>query len=50
MAQTQSLDFSELGLALLNGIGYFGLELLIFHWAERRAKCQGILGEGLNLT
>lgn len=44
MAQNQSLDFSQLGLALLNGAGYFGLGLLIFHGAERRAKCQGILG------
>ncbi len=44
MAQNQSLDFSQLGLALLNGVGYFALGVFIFHWAERRAKRQGILG------
>ncbi len=44
MARNQSLDFSEFALALLNGVGYFVLGLLVFRWAQGKAKRQGILG------
>ncbi len=44
MARNQSLDFSQFALALLNGVGYFILGLLVFRWAEGKAKRQGILG------
>jgi ABC-2 type transport system permease protein len=44
MARNQSLDFCVLALALLNGVGYFVLGLLVFRWAEGKAKSQGILG------
>lgn len=44
MARNQSLDFTQLMLALLNGLGYFVLGLFVFHWAEKQAKRQGILG------
>ena len=44
MALNQGLDFPQLLLALLNGLGYFALGLLVFSWAEREAKRRGILG------
>lgn len=44
MARNQSLDLSQFALALLNGVGYFALGLLLFNWAEREAKRRGILG------
>jgi ABC-2 type transport system permease protein len=43
MALNISLDLPLIFLALLNGIGYFVLGSLIFLWAERKAKHQGIL-------
>lgn len=44
MAHNQSLNFSQFALALLNGLSYLILGLLVFRWAERKAKRQGILG------
>lgn len=43
MAHNQSLDFSGLALAFLNGLGYFVLGVLVFRWAECKAKHQAIL-------
>ncbi|MBD2100110.1 ABC transporter permease [Leptolyngbya sp. FACHB-261] len=43
MAREQALDVGQLALALLSGVGYFSLGLLVFTWAERQAKRQGIL-------
>jgi ABC-2 type transport system permease protein len=43
MARNQSLDFSGLALAFLNGLGYFVLGVLVFRWAERKVKHQAIL-------
>ncbi len=43
MALNQGLDLSQFALALLNGVGYFALGLLVFRWAERQAKRRGIL-------
>lgn len=43
MALNQGLDISQFALALLNGVGYFALGLLVFTWAEREAKRRGIL-------
>lgn len=44
MVRNQSLDLLQFALALLNGVGYFALGLLVFSWAERQAKRRGILG------
>ncbi len=44
MARGEALNLVGLTLALLNGIGYFTVGLLIFHFAEREAKRRGILG------
>ncbi len=44
MARGQGLDPGQLGLALLNGVVYFALGLLIFRAAEREAKRRGIIG------
>ncbi|MEO1400309.1 MAG: ABC transporter permease [Cyanobacteria bacterium J06635_1] len=44
MARGEALDFSLLGIALVNGLVYFGLGLIVFGWAERQAKKRGILG------
>jgi ABC-2 type transport system permease protein len=38
------LDFAQFAQALLNGIGYFTVGLLIFCFAEREAKRRGLLG------
>ncbi|MBV9386001.1 MAG: ABC transporter permease [Chroococcidiopsidaceae cyanobacterium CP_BM_ER_R8_30] len=43
MAWGEALDLSQLSFALLNGIGYFILGLLIFRFAEREAKRRGLL-------
>lgn len=44
MARQQSLDLSQFGIALLNGVIYFGLGLAFFRWAERETKRRGGLG------
>lgn len=44
MARNQSLNFFECALAAVNGLGYFVVGLLIFRWAESKAKAQGMLG------
>ncbi|HAA32933.1 MAG TPA: ABC transporter [Cyanobacteria bacterium UBA8553] len=44
MARGKTLDLRELSLALLSGIGYFAIGLLIFRFLERQAKKQGMLG------
>ncbi|NJK53855.1 MAG: hypothetical protein HC936_15560 [Leptolyngbyaceae cyanobacterium SU_3_3] len=43
MARQQPLNFTLLGFALLNGLFYFGLGLLLFRWAERETKRRGRL-------
>lgn len=44
MARGEALNLAQFTLALLNGIGYFTVGLLIFRFAEREAKRRGILG------
>lgn len=44
MARRLPLDWNTLILALLNGLIYLGLGLLLFRWAEGVAKRRGILG------
>ncbi|NEP18395.1 MAG: ABC transporter permease [Leptolyngbya sp. SIO4C1] len=44
MARGQSLDLTQLGIALLNGLLYFAIGIAVFSWAERQAKRKGILG------
>lgn len=44
MARGEALNINQLSLALLNGIVYFTLGLLIFRFAEREAKRRGMLG------
>jgi ABC-2 type transport system permease protein len=44
MARDMGLDWASFGLALLNGLGYLGLGLLLFRWAETTAKRRGNLG------
>jgi ABC-2 type transport system permease protein len=43
MARGESLNFTKLGIALLNGTIYFAVGLLLFHLAEREAKRRGML-------
>lgn len=43
MVRNQSLDLSVFVLALLNGCVYLAIGLVLFRWAERKAKLQGIL-------
>ncbi|MGD1855927.1 MAG: ABC transporter permease [Leptolyngbyaceae cyanobacterium] len=43
MARGETLDFSQLGIAFVNGAAYFILGLLVFGWAERQAKRRGTL-------
>ncbi len=43
VARNQSLDLSSFLLALMNGMGYFIVGVLVFRWAERQAKRQAIL-------
>jgi ABC-2 type transport system permease protein len=44
MARDVGLNWGIFGLALINGLVYFGLGLFFFHWAEQTAKQRGILG------
>jgi ABC-2 type transport system permease protein len=44
MARGEALNFAQLSWALLNGVGYFTVGLLIFRFAEREAKRRGMLG------
>jgi ABC-2 type transport system permease protein len=44
MARGEALNFAQLSWALLNGVGYFTIGLLIFRFAEREAKRRGMLG------
>lgn len=44
MARGESLDWGLLGVAIANGLVYFGLGLGLFRWAERAAKQRGSLG------
>ena len=44
MARGEALNLAQFGLALLNGIGYFTVGLLVFRFAERQAKRRGMLG------
>jgi ABC-2 type transport system permease protein len=44
MARGEALNLAQFSLALLNGIGYFTVGLLIFRFAEREAKRRGMLG------
>jgi ABC-2 type transport system permease protein len=44
MARGEALNLAGFTLALLNGIGYFTVGLMIFRFAEREAKRRGLLG------
>ncbi|OKH20871.1 ABC transporter permease [Chroogloeocystis siderophila] len=44
MARNLSLNFVEISLAFLNGLGYLFLGLIVFRRAEVEAKRRGILG------
>jgi ABC-2 type transport system permease protein len=44
MARGEALNLAGFTLALLNGIGYFTVGLMIFGFAEREAKRRGLLG------
>jgi ABC-2 type transport system permease protein len=44
MARGEALNLAQFSFALLNGIGYFTVGLLIFRFAEREAKRRGMLG------
>ncbi len=44
MARNEPLDSMQMLIALINGLVYFGLGLLVFRWAEQQAKQRGILG------
>ena len=43
MARGESLNFTKLVIALVNGAVYFTLGLLLFRLAEREAKRRGML-------
>lgn len=43
MARGKALDFGQFSLALLNGIGYLTIGILIFRFAERETKRRGKL-------
>ncbi|MGF1523519.1 MAG: ABC transporter permease [Leptolyngbyaceae cyanobacterium] len=43
MARNIGLDLPTFALALLNGLAYLGLGLLVFRWAEKVAKRKGSL-------
>jgi ABC-2 type transport system permease protein len=43
MARNLGLDWFTYGLALLNGLAYLAMGLLVFRWAERVAKQRGSL-------
>lgn len=44
MARGEVLNLTGFGLALLNGVVYFALGLLIFRFTEKEAKRRGLLG------
>ncbi|MGB7485013.1 MAG: ABC transporter permease, partial [Phormidesmis sp.] len=44
MAREQPLDWRGWAIALVNGLVYFAVGTLLFHWAEDKAKRQGSLG------
>jgi ABC-2 type transport system permease protein len=44
MARGAGLDWAVWGVAIANGLIYFGLGISLFRWAEREAKRRGILG------
>ncbi|MER3432093.1 MAG: ABC transporter [Leptolyngbya sp. ERB_1_1] len=44
MARQAALDWVALGVALLNGLVYFSIGLLLFQWSERETKRRGKLG------
>jgi ABC-2 type transport system permease protein len=44
MARGQALEWSQLAIAFLNGIGYLALGLGLFRWAEQTTKRRGRLG------
>jgi ABC-2 type transport system permease protein len=43
LLHNRGFNFWQFGLGSINGLVYFSLGLLVFQWAERRAKQQGIL-------
>jgi ABC-2 type transport system permease protein len=43
MARGESLNFTKLGIAFVNGVVYFVVGLLLFYLAEREAKRRGML-------
>ncbi len=44
MARQQPLNLSLLGIALLNGLGFLAIGIVLFQWAERETKRRGKLG------
>ena len=44
MARGERLDWEMWAIALANGLIYFAIGILVFRWAERKAKRQGSLG------
>jgi ABC-2 type transport system permease protein len=44
MARGYGFNLVEFAIALLNGLVYFALGLVLFHWAEKEAKRQGKVG------
>jgi ABC-2 type transport system permease protein len=44
MARGEALNWAEFGLALVNGVVYFSLGLLVFRFTEKEAKRRGLLG------
>ena len=44
MARSLPLDLPSFVLAVANGIAYLALGVLTFHWAQKRAMEQGLLG------
>jgi len=43
MARGESLNYTKLAIAAVNGVVYFALGLLLFYLAERVAKRRGML-------
>ena len=44
MARGEAFDWGMWAIALANGLVYFAIGMLVFRWAERKAKRQGTLG------
>ncbi|MEO8891238.1 MAG: hypothetical protein ABI417_06830 [Coleofasciculaceae cyanobacterium] len=44
MARGEALNWTGFALALLNGVVYFSLGLLVFRFTEKEAKRRGLLG------